>query len=188
MPHPFEPFTQSAAAYPRSEGGLAHRALELHGGSLTAHGSGRGSEFSIRPSRAPPDGDRSGAPSDQRALRVLIADDNVDAADSMAMLLQIDGCDVRTAHDGEAAVRTAAEFRPHVVFLDLGMPKLDGIGACRAIRAEPWGRTMTLVALTGWGQDRDRSRCVAAGFDHHVTKPADPQFVAELLAAARDRG
>lgn len=185
MPHLFEPFTQSAAAH--SDGGLARRLIELHGGSLTAHGSGR-SEFSIRPPHAPPDGDRSGAPCAQRALRVLIADDNVDAADSMAMLLQIDGCDVRTAHDGEAAVHTAAEFRPHVVFLDLGMPKLDGIAACRAIRAEPWGRAMTLVALTGWGQDRDRSRCVDAGFDHHVTKPADPQFVAEVLAAARDRG
>ena len=100
-------------------------------------------------------------------------------------------CGAANAPEAETCVECghpmAAEFRPRVVFLDIGMPRMDGFEACRAIRAEPWGRTMTLVALTGWGQDQDRTRCVAAGFDHHVTKPADPQIVSELLAAARDR-
>jgi CheY-like chemotaxis protein len=184
MPQLSEPFPRIAAARARSRLGLTRRPVEVHGGSIAASGAGpgQGGEFTARLPRAPAD-----APGDLHALRVLIADDNVDAADSMAMLLQLDGCDVRTAHDGEAAVREAAEFRPRVVFLDLGMPGVDGFEACRRIRAEPWGRAMTLVALTGWGQDRDRARCVEAGFDHHVTKPADSQIVSELLAAARDR-
>lgn len=170
--------------------GLARPLLATHGVAVHSAGPGQGSEFTIRLPRAPSDGPSAGAParppSDLHALRVLIADDNVDAAESMAMLLELDGCEVRTAHDGEAAVRTAAEFRPRVAFLDLGMPGVDGCEACRRIRAEPWGRDIMLVALTGWGQERDRARCAEAGFDHHITKPADPQLVADLLAAARD--
>ncbi|HYH66202.1 MAG TPA: response regulator [Urbifossiella sp.] len=113
-----------------------------------------------------------------------MADDNRDAADSLAMLLRLAGHEVRTAHDGLAAVAVAAETRPDVAVLDIGMPGLTGYDAARRIRAEPWGRGVLLVALTGWGQDGDRQRAAEAGFDHHLTKPVDPEALTRLLAGA----
>ena len=117
--------------------------------------------------------------------RILVADDNADSALSLGMMLEMMGCEVRTAHNGEEAVATAAAFRPHVALLDIGMPKLNGHDAARRIRAEPWGRDMVLIAQTGWGQPDDRDKSKAAGFDHHLVKPVDP---AALQALLRDRG
>jgi CheY-like chemotaxis protein len=114
--------------------------------------------------------------------RVLIADDNTDAAESLAMLLSLLGNAVRTAADGLEAVAAAEEFRPDVAVLDIGMPRLDGNGAARRIRAEPWGRQVPLIALTGWGSDEDRRRTAEAGFDLHLTKPVDPATLESLLA------
>lgn len=117
----------------------------------------------------------------ERRRRVLVADDNSDAADSLAMLLTILGNEVRTAADGQEAVEIAEAFRPDVAVLDIGMPRLDGNGAARRIRAEPWGRGMALVALTGWGHEDDRRRTAEAGFDLHLTKPIDPTTLDDLL-------
>jgi CheY-like chemotaxis protein len=113
---------------------------------------------------------------------VLVVDDNTDAAQSLADLLGLLGHDARTAHDGEAGVAAAEAFRPHLVLMDLGMPRLNGYDAARRIRAEPWGGGMVLVALTGWGQEDDRRRTAEAGFDRHLVKPVDPAALAGLLA------
>jgi CheY-like chemotaxis protein len=116
--------------------------------------------------------------------RVMVADDNRDSADTLAMILEIAGHEVRVAHDGRAALALAAEFQPEFALLDLGMPELSGYDVARALRREPWGRTMQLIALTGWGQDADRQRAAAAGFDRHLTKPVDPAVIEALLAGA----
>ena len=115
-------------------------------------------------------------------LRILVVDDNRDAASILAMLLKIMGNHVRTAHDGEEAVQAAGEFRPHVVLLDIGLPKMNGYEAARAIRQEPWGKNMILIAVTGWGQDEDKRKSEEAGFDRHMVKPVDPQVLMKLLA------
>jgi CheY-like chemotaxis protein len=117
---------------------------------------------------------------------VLVVDDNVDAAESLAVILRIDGHEVRTTHDGMRAIAMADEFRPHVVLLDLGMPKLNGYEVARRVRGEAWGRDVFLVACTGWGQPEDRRRSKAAGFDHHIVKPVSPEAVLELVAASAE--
>jgi CheY-like chemotaxis protein len=119
--------------------------------------------------------------------RILVTDDNVDAASSLAMMLEIMGNEVRTAHDGLEAVDVAAVFRPDVILLDIGMPKLDGFEACRRIRAQEWARGVVMLALTGWGQDADRLAARRAGFDHHLVKPVDPAVFEKLLAGIRSR-
>jgi CheY-like chemotaxis protein len=116
--------------------------------------------------------------------RVLVADDNVDAAATLAMLLQTLGYAVREVHDGEAAVTAAAEFKPHLAFLDIGMPGLNGYQACRQIRALPGGPAMRLVAVTGWGQAEDRNAAREAGFDTHLVKPVEPGELAAVLGSA----
>ena len=113
----------------------------------------------------------------------MIADDNRDSADSLALLLKIMGNEVGTAYDGEQAVEAAAALRPEVVVLDLGMPKLNGYEACRRIREQPWGQGMFLIALTGWGQEEDRHRTAEAGFNQHMVKPVDPDVLMKLLAS-----
>lgn len=110
-----------------------------------------------------------------------MVDDNEDAATSLAILLQMYGYSVRVAHDGLAAIESAREFRPDIMLLDLGMPRLDGYETCSRIRAEPWGKDIQIVALTGWGQDEDRRRTSAAGFDHHLVKPVEPEALEQLL-------
>jgi CheY-like chemotaxis protein len=118
-------------------------------------------------------------------LRVLIADDNDDIAESLAMLIEELGHETRTARDGADALATSAAFHPDVAILDVGMPKLDGYEVGQRIRAEPWGNKVMLVALTGWGQPDDRRRSAEAGFDQHLVKPASIDAIERLLETAR---
>ena len=163
----FELFTQADAARDHSPGGLriglslAHRLVEMHGGTIrvTSAGPARGSEFTVRLPALDVDYSvterpHAGRPSDPAPLRrrVLVVDDNVDGADSLAMLLLAMECDVRTAYDGEMAIREAEQFRPEVLLLDIGMPGIDGYETCHRIRTKTWGAAMTLIALTGWGK------------------------------------
>jgi CheY-like chemotaxis protein len=112
---------------------------------------------------------------------VLVVDDNHDAADSLGVLLALLGLEARTAHDGLAALAELDEFRPSAILLDLGMPGTDGYEIARRVRQHPCGRNVTLVALTGFGQERDSRRAAEAGFDHHLTKPLDLEMLRELL-------
>jgi len=114
--------------------------------------------------------------------KVLVVDDNVDAASSLGMVLEFLGNETRLAHDGVEALEVAAEFRPDALLLDIGMPRLNGYDTCRRLREEPWGRDVTVIALTGWGQDEDRRRSAEAGFDHHLVKPVEPGVLEKILA------
>ncbi|HET8646655.1 MAG TPA: response regulator [Vicinamibacteria bacterium] len=118
------------------------------------------------------------------ARRVLVADDNVDSAETLAMLLQALGNEVRTVNDGTQAVEESEQFRPHVVLLDIGMPGLDGYEVARLIRGRPWGAQVVLIALTGFGEEEDRRRSREAGFDHHLLKPVDIGPLRQALEAA----
>ena len=194
VPHVFELF--ATGKHNGSDGGLGiglplvRRLVEMHGGTLraTSPGRGRGSEFVVRlPLLADAESDAaeapaSASPAQPRALRLLVVDDNRDAADSLGMLLEMIGNEVRMAHDGLEAVRVAAEFHPDVVLLDLGLPKLSGYEAARWIREQDGGKRVLLVALTGWGQEEDRRRTREAGFDHHLTKPVEWDALRRLLA------
>lgn len=115
--------------------------------------------------------------------RVLVVDDNVDSAESLSLLLGLLGHTVCTAHDGAEALREAEAFRPDLVLMDIGMPRMDGYEAARRLRQAPWATSVVLVALTGWGQDEDRRRTEAAGFTHHLIKPVDPAALEALLTA-----
>jgi PAS domain S-box-containing protein len=197
LPRLFEMFSQVTPALERSHGGLGIglslvRALvELHGGKVEAfsEGLGRGSEFIVRlpvanglAGQAPEQGTNAGTVLIARPCRILVVDDNRDAADSLAMMLRMMGHESRTAYDGLEAVQAAATYRPDVVLLDIGLPKMNGYEAARHIRQQPWGKTMPLMALTGWGQEEDKRRALEAGFDHHLTKPVDTAALEKLLA------
>lgn len=119
------------------------------------------------------------------SLRVLIVDDSRDGADSLAMILDLMGNETRTAYDGEEAVAAADEFRPEVILLDIGLPKLNGYETCRRIRQEPWGKQILIIAQTGWGQEDVRLRTQEAGFNHHLVKPVDTAELMRLLDDAR---
>ena len=170
---------------------LAKGLLALHRGTIEARsaGPGRGSEFHVRlpagSRRIEDDAAPTIEPATQARRKMLIVDDNHDAAASLEMFLQLMGHDVRVAHDGERALQLAEEFRPQIIFLDLGMPGLDGYEVCRRIRDAAWGRTMRLIAITGWGQDEDRRKSAVAGFDMHLVKPVNPETLALLLADPR---
>ena len=194
----FDMFTQAGTAGAHSQGGLgigltlARRLVELHGGRVEAlsEGIGRGSEFVVHLPIAPaPDsaGTRREEPAAPRAKpasrRILVVDDHRDAADSLCMLLKSRGHDVRVAYDGIEAVGAAVTFRPDVVLLDIGLPKLSGNDAARRIR-EAHGDGVTLVAVTGWGQDEDRRRAREAGFDHHLVKPVDLAAITRIIEKA----
>jgi CheY-like chemotaxis protein len=197
LPHIFELFTQVDRSLERSQGGLGvgltlvRRLVEMHGGSVEARseGPGQGSEFVVRlpviemppaPPPPPPQGGEQAAATAR--LRILVVDDNRDAVESLGLLLQVRGHEVRAAHDGVAGLEAAASFRPDVALLDLGMPRLNGYDLARRLRGQAWGRGLVLIALTGWGQEDDRRRTREAGFDHHLVKPVDPDALLGLFA------
>jgi CheY-like chemotaxis protein len=132
----------------------------------------------------PAEHDELRPPSTSPRRRVLVADDNLDAAESLQMWLQMSGHEVEIARDGPATLAAAESFRPDVVLLDLGMPGMTGLEVARRIREAEWGRGMILMALTGWGQEEDRQRTAEAGFDHHLTKPIDPDRIDALIRGA----
>ena len=166
---------------------LVHGIVELHSGTLDIRrpASGQGTEVALRLplSRGVPASETKSPLAEEaaRSLRVLVADDNRDAADSLQRVLALSGHEVRVAYDGESAVRAGDEFRPRVAILDIGMPGMNGYDVARALRTRHGGE-MTIVALTGWGQEADRRRAAEAGFDHHLTKPVDPGTLDVLLA------
>ena len=199
MPHIFEMFGQAETALDRSQEGLgiglslARGFVEMHGGQIGARsdGIGKGSVFIVRlpvtrQARESAMGDSLDAgatatPPVAGRRRVLIADDLRDSADSLALLLETMGHEVHVAYDGEQAFQAIEALRPEVALLDLGMPKMNGYDVCRRIRELPWGRQVTLIAQSGWGQDEDRRRTRDAGFDHHIVKPIDPGALDALL-------
>ena len=196
MPQIFELFTQIPSERVNTSGGLGIglalvRALvELHGGEVRAASDGidKGSEFVVRLpllETASPKADAEPAhpkePGMQVRRNILIADDNQDALESLALMLRLEGHEVHCASDGEEALLLAVQRKPEIVVLDVGMPKLDGCEVARRIRAESWGRDAVLVALTGWGQDADRRRSREAGFDMHLVKPVDPATICDML-------
>ena len=193
----FALFSQMEGTDARAEGGmgiglaLAKGIVELHGGAIEAQsrGRGHGSEFIVTLPRAvhaaaalSQDGQRAAMNGDSR--RVLIADDNKDAADSLATLLALVGHEMRVAYDGVAAVTAAREFHPEMALLDIDMPGLDGYAVAEALRAEPWAAQLAIVAITGWGNPQSARRAAEAGFDAHLVKPVDPERIKSLL---RDR-
>ena len=200
LPRIFEMFMQVDRSLEKSQGGLGigltlvKRLVEMHGGRVEAksEGPGKGSEFVVRlpvvieASKPQGSGGEEEPAAQKSSLRILIVDDNKDAADSLGILLRFMGNDTRTAYDGQEGVDVAAEFRPNVVLFDIGMPKLNGYEACRRIREQPWGNGVVLIAVTGWGQAEDRRRSHEAGFDHHMVKPVDPQTLMKMLAGLQE--
>jgi PAS domain S-box-containing protein len=196
----FEVFTQVGSTLDRAQGGLGlglalvRRLVEMHGGRVWAEsaGAGEGSTFVVRlplatsqPSPAAMPAARDPAPpvpAATPAMRILVVDDNVDAAQSLALLLGFAGHVTHTAHSGPEALTRAADFGPDVIFLDIGLPGINGYDVARALRAAPATAATRIIALTGWGSDEDRRRAVEAGFDHHLTKPARHADVEAVLA------
>ncbi|MDP9082643.1 MAG: ATP-binding protein [Pseudomonadota bacterium] len=201
----FEMFSQVPAAVEKSQGGLgiglalARGLIELHGGIIEASsgGLGQGTEVIVRLPGSCIVSDREVGPAqsapppaktDVRPKRsVLIADDNVDAADSLAELLRLEGYEVHVAYDGAEALATFARVDPDAALLDVGMPYVSGLEVVRAIRRQPTGQRATLIAVTGWGQERDRRMALEAGFDHHLTKPMVPEVIQDLIDRGRAR-
>jgi signal transduction histidine kinase len=193
----FVMFSQVQASRARSEGGLgiglalAKGLVKLHGGVIEARsdGLGKGSEFTVRlprrttlDSRQPEPAPRIGLGT--RPRRVLIADDNRDAAESLALLLRLEGHEITVAHNGRDALGMFDTLLPEVAVLDIGMPDLDGYEVARQLRRHSLGRAVMLIAVTGWGQEADKSRALAAGFNHHFTKPIQPEELVLLLRSA----
>jgi PAS domain S-box-containing protein len=206
LPHVFELFVQGDHTSTKTQGGLGigltlvKNLVEMHGGSVEAHsvGLGKGSEFIVRlplvaealsPAATGATKQKSVTPSS--GYRLLVVDDKQDAAISLSVLLRLHGHEVRVAHDGQSALELATEFQPDLIFLDIGMPVMDGYEVARRIRKTPSLQRIILVALTGWGQQEDRRRTSAAGFDHHLVKPAEPGAISavleELKSATRDQ-
>jgi signal transduction histidine kinase len=197
LPAIFDLFTQleQGVEHPQSGLGiglaLVRQLVEMHGGNVSAHseGNGRGSEFVIRlplhvaapqPQPATP---RTRAAGQHRPRRILVADDNVDALESLTRVLQLSGHEIFSAPNGQAALDAAERYRPEVALLDVGMPLVDGYEVARRLRAQSWGAPMLLVAVTGWGQEADRRRSKEAGFNAHLVKPLDLDELTELLSA-----
>lgn len=199
LPRVFEMFAQGRDSLPRAQGGLGigltlvRSLVHLHGGSVSvvSAGPGHGSEFTVRLELA------AAWPKDQRrslegrsyplALRVLVVDDNRDAADSLAMMLSLEGADVRVAYDGQSALEGMASFRPDVAVLDLAMADIDGYEVARRIRARPALRDVALIALSGWGNDGMQRESKQAGFDYHLIKPPDSDALRAVLASLASR-
>jgi CheY-like chemotaxis protein len=178
---------------------LAKALTEMHGGTIELHsgGEGQGSEFRVRlplavaradeavPERA--GGEYGPQVAAMAKRRLLIVDDNQDAARMLHLLVEDFGSEARTAADGLEAIEIAADYLPDIVLMDLGMPRMNGYEAAGHIRSQSWGKDMILVALTGWGQEKDRQRIMQAGFDRHLVKPASLEQLRELLAGRTDR-
>ncbi len=198
LPRIFEIFAQVSTALEKSQGGLGiglslvKGLVELQGGTIEAHsdGLGKGSEFIVRlptwsgTTLPVPFVNRTGKvePASHPTCRILVVDDNEDATVSLAMMLEIMGHEVYTAHDGETGVKLAKKWQPDIILMDLGMPRMNGYEAARHIRQETWGTRIILVALTGWGADDDRRKTQDAGFDRHLVKPVEPNALMQLLA------
>jgi CheY-like chemotaxis protein/two-component sensor histidine kinase len=191
----FDMFVQVDRAHERGRGGLgvglslSKQLVEMHGGRITATsgGPGLGSTFEVRLPIAPEIeasvraiGVKDDLPTSR--FRLLVVDDNRDSVDSLSTLLRLMGNDVHMAYDGVEAVHAAHTLRPDVVLLDVGLPLRNGYDAARLIRTEPWGHSMVLIALTGWGQEEDRRKSHEAGFDHHLVKPVDPKVLMTLVS------
>jgi CheY-like chemotaxis protein len=204
LPHVFELFTQAERTLDRAQGGLGigltlvKLLVEMHGGSVEASsaGLGHGAEFIVRlpagtdaaaaPWEAPAAQVLPNAPQRQEAaMRILIVDDNADAADSIAMLLSMDGYEAHSVHGARAALEAAPSFKPHVVLLDIGLPEMDGYEVARKLRSLDSLGTVKLVALTGYGQAADRERAAQAGFDEYLVKPVEPTVLNEFLRSLR---
>jgi CheY-like chemotaxis protein len=197
LPKIFDLFVQAERRLDRAQGGvgigltLAKKLAEMHGGQVeaTSAGLGQGSEFTLRlPALADEQSHRAekatgGADATELPpRRVLVVDDSPDAADTLAMMLQLVGQDARAAYDGPSALCLARDFRPALVFLDIGMPGMNGFDVAHRLPEEPGLGGTVLVAVTGWGQDEDRRRSAEAGFDHHLVKPVEPDDVQKVLA------
>jgi PAS domain S-box-containing protein len=201
LPRIFDLFVQGDRSLARSQGGLGigltlvKRLVEMHGGTVSASsaGIGKGSEFILRLPLATGGqaGMRRGIPysarphvTDALRRRVLVVDDNVDAAESIAMILRLTGYDVRCVYDGPSVLETARGYRPDVVVLDIGLPGMSGYEVAQQLRRQPGFERIPLVAVTGYGQEEDRRRCLEAGFDIHLTKPVDPQALQAFVASS----
>jgi PAS domain S-box-containing protein len=202
LAHAFDMFYQADSSLERSQSGLGiglslvRSVVDLHEGTVEGHsaGPGQGSEFIVRlpaetvgvKSEDPPpvaaDSGNNGAP-----RRVLVVDDNRDAAESLALFLKMSGHVVQIAYDGMEALAVAEAFQPEIVLLDIGMPKLNGYEVCQRIRGRAWGKNILIVAQTGWGQEEDKLRTRDAGFDEHLVKPVDPMMLINLIAACKGR-
>jgi len=200
MPSIFDLFTQAERSLARSQGGLGiglslvQRLVEMHGGKVAASSVvGQGSQFvvrlpvvlSVEPRPLPPPTEN--AMPTRPSLRVLVVDDNVDTATSLALLLRELGDDVRTAHDGPAALEVALDYRPDVALLDIGLPGLDGFEVAKRMRQQPILQDVVLVAMTGYGKESDRQRSQEAGFDHHLVKPIKFEKVQKILASVSEK-
>jgi len=192
----FEMFYQEDRSPGRVQGGLGiglwltRELVTLHGGSIAvaSDGQGRGSEFTVELPLAAPHtipAPPAGAGAADAHRRILVVDDNRDSAETMALLLAEFGHEAQAAHSGEEALRCGAAMRPDLVFLDIGMPGMDGYEVCRRLRATDWGLAAEVIALTGWGGEADKAAARAAGFDGHLTKPAAPEAVAALAARSK---
>jgi CheY-like chemotaxis protein len=190
-------FSQVGRGIERSTGGLGiglalvKGLVEMHGGAVAAEspGAGKGSTFTVRlpvleeRAKSTPEAPADEGPRAAGARRrILVADDNRDSANSMALLLRLRGNELRTAHDGVEAVAVAEAFRPQVILMDVGMPRLNGYEATRRIREQPWGKATVIIALTGWGQEGDKERSREAGCDGHLVKPVNLSELEKLLA------
>lgn len=189
----FEMFSQLEPALERSRGGLglglslSRGLVELHGGRLEAdsEGVGRGSTFTVTLPivHAAPDPAVGHAPArEATSVRVLVVDDNADAAQTLATMLELQGMDSRAVYGGREGLEVAEQWRPEVVVVDIGMPDMNGHEFVRRLRAQPWGEALLAIACTGWGQNEDRARARAAGFDHHLVKPIEPEAIAKIVA------
>jgi CheY-like chemotaxis protein len=196
LPHIFKMFTQVDRSKRQAQGGLGigltlvRTLVEMHGGSVEARSAGldQGSEFVVRLPlvRVEPRPDLPAAPAQPAILpsrRVLVVDDNEDAANSMGRLLRLLGAEVAVAHNGYAALEMLSKFQPNVVLLDIGMPGMDGYEVASRIRKQSEWQDLMLIALTGWGQAEDRHRADQAGFNHHLLKPADLDALQNLISS-----
>jgi two-component system CheB/CheR fusion protein len=200
LPRIFDLFVQADRSLDRAKGGLGigltlvRRLVEMHDGSVQAFsgGAGCGSEFVVRlpvcdevVKAGPVNGTPAPAKLAPTHCRILVVDDNIDAATTLGMLLRLDGHEIRLAHDGLAALELAEQFVPEVVLLDIGLPKLDGYEVAKRLREQPGCEDALVIAISGYGQEEDRHRAHEAGFDRHLTKPVDFAVLRSVLPHAK---